>query len=423
MPRNISRSQRRQKAQNAVAVVLDMVCATYSLMTFIDPTQKLPSPGLVAGYIILTLVSLACTAWAVQLGCQRTHYRHFFSVRVLFPIAILILALENASLAASGKFIEQSQEGDMMVEAHPLVRAIFILQPFEVPFLLIVTFEVTYLIHKRRSVNFCGMYFDEGRRLNNTQAMSCMLRNSIRSLATVLLVMNLMVNFDFIQSGVLVDQLAGRAGWWSLFSEEGTFNQKLHLFLSLLPTAVLVAVSFYLSIMLWRYGTSSSMIVHSSICNPWFYSFFGTLFMAAGQLFSEKLYPIMSNTGLLIYIITVEAVMVEVDKDIVAIENEASFLVCVALKGDQISVVRPTNGAVEPQQQNEETPTVIDNADVASTNNVTEPSDEFRDEETPPTAGGEDNATKEAAAFAPSSNVEDSINSQTESTTESRKEK
>ncbi|KAL7454594.1 hypothetical protein ACHAWC_007454 [Mediolabrus comicus] len=381
-------------------------------MTFIDPTQKLPSPGLVAGYIILTLVSLACAAWAVQLGCQRTHYRHFFSVRVLFPIAILILALENACLAASGKFIEQSQEGDTMVEAHPLVRAIFVLQPFEVPFLLIVTFEVTYLIHKRRSVNFCGMYFDEGRRLNNTQAMS------------LLLVMNLMVNFDFIQSGVLVDQLAGRAGWWSLFSEEGTFNQKLHLFLSLLPTAVLVAVSFYLSIMLWRYGTSSSMIVHSSICNPWFYSFFGTLFMAAGQLFSEKLYPIMSNTGLLIYIITVEAVMVEVDKDIVAIENEASFLVCVALKGDQISVVRPTNGAVEPQQQNEETPAVTDNADVASTNNVTEPSDEFRDEETPPTAGEEDNATKEAAALAPTSNVvEESINSQTESTTESRKEK
>jgi hypothetical protein len=310
-----------------------------------------------------------------------------------------------------------------MVEAHPLVRAIFVLQPFEVPFLLIVTFEVTYLIHKRRSVNFCGMYFDEGRRLNNTQAMSCMLRNSIRSLATVLLVMNLMVNFDFIQSGVLVDQLAGRAGWWSLFSEEGTFNQKLHLFLSLLPTAVLVAVSFYLSIMLWRYGTSSSMIVHSSICNPWFYSFFGTLFMAAGQLFSEKLYPIMSNTGLLIYIITVEAVMVEVDKDIVAIENEASFLVCVALKGDQISVVRPTNGVVEHQQQNEETPTVTDNVDVASTNNATEPSDEFRDEETPPTAGEEDNATQEAAAFAPSSNVEDSINSQTESSTESRKEK
>jgi len=237
-------------------------------MTFIDPSQPLPSPGLIAGYIILTLVSLACTICAVQLGRHRRHYRLFFSVRVLFPIAILILGFENASLAASGKLMQQSEEGTTMIEAHPLVRAIFVLQAFEVPILLVVMFEVTYLIHKRRSVNFCGMYFDEGRRLNNTQAMSCMLRNSIRSLATVLLVMGLMVNFDFIQSDVHVDELAGRAGWWTLFNEEGTFEQKLHLFLSLVPIAVLVAVSFYLSTMMWRYGTSSSMIVHSSICNP-----------------------------------------------------------------------------------------------------------------------------------------------------------
>ena len=239
-------------------------------MTFIDPTQQPPGPGLIAGYVILTLVSLACTVWAVQLGRHRTHYRLFFSVRILFPIAILILALENATLSARGKLMEQAQEDPniSMVEARPLVRAIFVLQTFEVPILLIVMFEVTYLIHKRRSVNFCGMYFDEGRRLNNTQAMSCMLRNSIRSLATVLLVMGLMVNFDFIQSDVSVDELAGRAGWWTLFSEAGTFEQKLHLFLSLIPIAVLVAVSFYLSLTMWKYGTSSSMIVHSSICNP-----------------------------------------------------------------------------------------------------------------------------------------------------------
>ena len=92
--------------------------------------------------------------------------------------------------------------------------------------------------------------------------------------------------------------------------------------------------------------------------------------MAAGQLFAEQLYPVMSNTGILIFIITIEAVMVEVDKDIVAIENEASFLVCVALKGDQISVARPS--MAEQQQRNdtvllqdEETPTITsDQADI-----------------------------------------------------------
>lgn len=92
--------------------------------------------------------------------------------------------------------------------------------------------------------------------------------------------------------------------------------------------------------------------------------------MAAGQLFAEQLYPVMSNTGILIFIITIEAVMVEVDKDIVAIENEASFLVCVALKGDQISVARPSMAEQQQQRndtvllQDEETPTITsDQAD------------------------------------------------------------
>jgi hypothetical protein len=84
---------------------------------------------------------------------------------------------------------------------------------FEVPILLVVIFEITYLVHKRRSVNFCGMYFDEGVRVNNTAFMSCMLRNSIRSLATVLLAMGLIVNFDLFSSENIaegtIDMLAG----------------------------------------------------------------------------------------------------------------------------------------------------------------------------------------------------------------------
>lgn len=82
-----------------------------------------------------------------------------------------------------------------------------LLRAFEVPILLIVVFEITYLVHKRRSVNFCGMYFDEGVRVKNVAFMSCMLRNSIRTLATVLLVMNLLVNLDLIQSGAPVDEV------------------------------------------------------------------------------------------------------------------------------------------------------------------------------------------------------------------------
>lgn len=188
--------------------------------------------------------------------------------------------------------------------------------------------------------------------MKNLAFMSCMLRNSIRTLATVLLVMNLIVNFDLIQSGAPVDDLAGRAGWWAVFTEED-WDGRVHLLLSLIPTAVLIVVSFYLSIMLWRYGTESAMVVHSSICNPWFYPFIGTLAMAAGQLFGEELYTVMSNAGVLVFIITILLVMIEVDKDIIASNDVAGFLVQVAQKGDQLRVA---SSPVYPPTQPPELP-------------------------------------------------------------------
>lgn len=169
-------------------------------------------------------------------------------------MALSILTLENISLAVSGLYYDElANDGiDNNYESSLFMKAVFILQPFEVPILLIVVFELTYLAHKRRSVNFCGMYFDEGRRVYNTAVMSCMLRNSIRSLATLLLIMGLMVNLDVIQDDVKIDALVGRAGWWSYFTMEGDAYAKMHLLLSLIPVAVLVLVSFYLSVMLWR---------------------------------------------------------------------------------------------------------------------------------------------------------------------------
>ena len=91
------------------------------------------------------------------------------------------------------------------------------------------------------------------------------------------------------------------------------------------------------------------MVVHSSIANPWFYPMFGTVAMAVGQLFGEELYTVMSNTGVLIFVITILLLMAEVDKDIVATNDVASFLVQVAQKGDQIRVEE--NVAAQPSLQ------------------------------------------------------------------------
>ena len=102
-------------------------------MTFIDISHGRPSPGLIAGYSILCVVSIICTAWAINLGRCRQHYRSFFSVRVLFPFALFILALENAALAASGKLYDNLIEegGDKNTSdfnSNLFIKAVLVLQ-------------------------------------------------------------------------------------------------------------------------------------------------------------------------------------------------------------------------------------------------------------------------------------------------------
>jgi hypothetical protein len=82
------------------------------------------------------------------------------------------------------------------------------------------------------------------------------------------------------------------------------------------------------------------MVVHSSILNPWFYPFFGTLALSAGQLFRERWFLLFSNIGLIIYLVTTILLMSELDKDMVATSDFSMFLADVSRKGDQISSQR-----------------------------------------------------------------------------------
>eukprot|EP00591_Stephanopyxis_turris_P012865 CAMPEP_0195518096 /NCGR_PEP_ID=MMETSP0794_2-20130614/12227_1 /TAXON_ID=515487 /ORGANISM="Stephanopyxis turris, Strain CCMP 815" /LENGTH=286 /DNA_ID=CAMNT_0040647007 /DNA_START=380 /DNA_END=1240 /DNA_ORIENTATION=- len=216
------------------------------------------------------------------------------------------------------------------------LKILFALQATIVPILLNAIYEVTYLVHKRRSVNFCGLFFDEGKRVKyiSTVLRSFFLRNLIRMLGILLLVMGIVANFDIL--GVeSQNEFAGMTGWWALYPWD---ESKVHLLLSLLPTMVLLLTCFYLSIALWRYGTNSSMVVHSSVCNPWFFPFFGTIALAVGQLFDENYYLITSSCGLVVLIFSVILVMKEVDKDMQAAAEFSVFLNTVKRMGNNVTV-------------------------------------------------------------------------------------
>ena len=95
--------------------------------------------------------------------------------------------------------------------------------------------------------------------------------------------------------------------------------------------------------------------------------------MAVGQLFGQELYTVMSNAGMLVFIMTILLLMAEVDKDIVATNDIASFLVQVALKGDRTRMSTFTqpqpdlpchDGEGKREDDDEHTPTVL--SDIAN---------------------------------------------------------
>ena len=135
----------------------------------------------------------------------------------------------------------------------------------QVPILLVTVFELTYLVHKRRSVSFYWMHFDEGRLGQSVQGVfstpvkSILFRNLLRILAIVLLLIGIIVNLDLLRDFEIAEdnEYAGRTGWWNLWTKQdgGRIWTILdtHVLLSLLPPLVLVVCSTSLSIVLWRY--------------------------------------------------------------------------------------------------------------------------------------------------------------------------
>jgi len=324
-------------------------------MAPVDPTYRYPPPsaGLIAGYAILAAASLLCAARAAQLGATRSHYGHIYTVRFLFPISCLVMALENATLASSGRFYDPGGSIHVSQSQRNFLYFVFACVSLVVPILLLTTFELTYLVHKRRSVNFCGMFFDEGqriRRMITTPIKSFVLRNSIRVLAIFLTAVGIIANFSLIrdnttgevddEEGTDVEPADPRCSWVCLFRDERSWDEKTNTLLSLIPTGVLILCNAYFSFLLWRYGTEFSIVVHASILNPWFSLSLGNGALAATQIFGYPPYfPCTSNLGLIIFIISILLLMVEVDKDMVAADQFADFLAQVAKKGDRISAI------------------------------------------------------------------------------------
>lgn len=222
-------------------------------MTFIDNSAEKPTPTFIILFSIIAFFYLLCALFTFHRSNTRRHYSRIYSIRILFPLACLSCLAENIAIAASGSII------DKKLSHHDLLKVIYVLQAFQVPIYLVVIFELTYLVHKRRSVHFCGMFFDEGRLgrrvkgVFSTPVKSFVFRNLIRFIALISLVVGCLANLDLLRDRDIKDELAGRTGWWKLWDTEGDRVWTVHILMSLVPTAILIFCSFFLSIALWRY--------------------------------------------------------------------------------------------------------------------------------------------------------------------------
>ena len=207
-------------------------------------------------YSILAVISLLFLYKSKSICIQKPYYRQNSTIQILFPLLCLTNLLLNLCLA----IISFSNLSPRRMTILSVSRKIC--QSLMLPPLLLVPFEICYILHTHRSVNFCALSLDEKHRRIRipTQKRGIFVKNVIRLVALGLWSIEIMIQFRFLWNDESWED-GGRmdiedCGWRTVISEIG--NRKggrndMYLILSLIPDMTLLWVSFFLSIVFWRY--------------------------------------------------------------------------------------------------------------------------------------------------------------------------
>lgn len=271
------------------------------------------------------------------------------AIRLILPGIQWVMAIDCATLAADRALSSNSGSGGV---ASPWVIATYMLNATVAPGIFLSTFVITFLAYRNRSIPFCMIQRAPGRNdthlTGNTMAQSsddlegvgdsgagegetsqplirpATMVSIMRLFSLFCFFMVLVVNFDVVWSG---SDLAGQTGWATLLTEKwDSDGSSLHIFLSLLPMALVGIACLYFSALLWRYGSSFSMKIYPNMFNPYLSSIFGTVCLLGCQVFGPDLFPVMSRTGIWLYQFFFLRVMYEVRFDIKQASDLGHFL-------------------------------------------------------------------------------------------------
>lgn len=197
------------------------------------------------------------------------------------------------------------------------------------PMILLVCYEIAYLVHKQKSVNFCGISFESGHRRHGgggggssaggrsqRPCLSTFLRFAVWLIGIGLLVLNLLAAYKW--SGESAPEIR------SIYDLEG--DSTAHAIFSILPALVLVALSLYIGLQLWNYGTFYAYIVHATCFNPWIWMLVGSVSLLTGYLLPSPIYALSSNAGELAMMATIVRMFREVHHDMQQDQQMRTFI-------------------------------------------------------------------------------------------------
>lgn len=227
---------------------------------------------------------------------------------LLTPFICFSLVFDNAIMATTG-IDRRRASTQAMLAFHACVT----------PMLLLVCYEVAYVVHKHKAVNFCGIAFDSGHRTRGSSGATAGPSSGTRRRCGLSTCLRLLVWLT--SCGLLVLNLVMAYHWTTNRTPEVSSFYDLqgdtwaHVVCTILPTLALVALALYVGIRLWNYGTNYSYRVHATCFNPWIYMLLGTVFLLIGYMMPSPLYALSSNAGEVLMMAAIVRMFREVHHD------------------------------------------------------------------------------------------------------------
>ena len=210
--------------------------------------------------------------------CARAAAARHRWVQYVIPLQAALMCFEDVTLS-----IELHDE----TESRKIFLGVCLIHSWTIPVFIIIMFEAGYLIHKRRSIRFCGIAFEDKQRVRQSGVLATVLRFWVRVLALVVLALGFGVNLrkpNLVGVSYFLKRVnAGGAGGYVA--------------LALVPPAVLALVGMTISILIWNFGTYHAMTVHSTWCNGWGAMFVGSLVQICSLFAKTAWYPAASALG------------------------------------------------------------------------------------------------------------------------------